>query len=427
VRHLTCGGGKAYFAAPEGPTNWGVYEYEPARRKSRLLQGGLRYPPQELLFWQNKLFFSVPGASLWVCDGAKAVELQSVKQPRKAAAQFTPFGNALYFVSPPSGKEKRGGELWKTDGTRAGTTKVRGDLWMLLGGSAHWQTDMAHAQSLQASLGKLFFVTCETDRQGKPELETFALWVSDGTAKGTIQLATKRPAVLAIDNGNAPRGSFLGVAFKGKLYFSADNKLWESDGTPAGTRESALRIRSPNYFAFFQGRLLLSGWHARGRRQKGGAQLILTDGTTAGTRSFSASVNELRQITVIDDKRFCFVGNDGLKGDELWVSDGTAANTRLVRECRPGPAGGVIDNLIRLKGQVYFTAGDEPHGYELWRTDGSAEKTQVADLLPGPEGSLCGQLRAADGKLYFYTTAIVKGRQLWCCDPERPQLTFRRP
>ncbi len=424
ARHLTCGGGRVYLAAPAGPADWGVYEHDPSSGTTRLLQGGLREPPHELGYWEGKLLFSVPGASLWAWDGTQARELQKVRS-RKAAAQFTPFGGAVYFVSPPGGKGARGGELWRTDGTPAGTVKVKDGLGMLLGGNTAWQTDVPHAQSLLAALDRLFFVTCETDPQGKPLRETFALWTSDGTAGGIRKLLSREPAVVAVDHGNSPRGSFLGRAHGDRLYFRVGDRLWESDGTETGTRESPLGIRSPSNLSRFQGRLVLSG--QRSVKGRGRIELIFTDGSPGGTRNFEVGVRSLRQITAVGDRKLFFAGEGDGTGEELWVSDGSPEQTRLVRELHPGAYGGMLDNLVDLDGQLYFTAGDGAHGMELWRSDGTADGTRLADLLPGPAGSLPGQLRVAGGKLHFATAAAVKGRQLWSHDPARPQLTFEKP
>jgi ELWxxDGT repeat protein len=428
VRHLVCGAGKDYFAAPDGLENWGVYEHEFESGATRLLMGGFRSSPHELILVEDMLYFSVPGDSVWVWDGEKARQLLERRSGGgRAAAQFTPFDGVLYFVSPPERKKGQGGELWKTDGTKDGTVKVKDDLWMLLGGNKGWQSDVAHAQSMRAALGKLFFATCEVDSTGRPDNGTFSLWASDGSEEGTTRLVTARLDVVAVDNSNSPRGSYLGVEFQGKLYFSANKKLWESDGTVAGTRVSPLGIRSPNNLSLFKDRLLLSGQRSSVKSRKRGLQLISTDGSSKGTMNFNPGVKSLRQITTMDDSRFLFIADDGIHGNELWVSDGSSENTRMVRDLNPGPYGGLIDNLICLKGRLYFSASEGVYGNEIWRTNGSSTGTEVFDLVPGSAGCLPEQLRVSDGKLHFYTTAISKGRQLWRFDPLRHKTSFKRP
>ncbi len=424
ARHLTCGGGKAYYAAPDGLHAWGVFQHDFDRETTRRIIGPLAKPPQELLLHKGALYCSTPGCSLWIWDGQEPRELLRFKA-RKAPAQFTPFADAIYFVTPPSHRGAEGGELWKTDGTKAGTGVVKAGLGTLLGGSAAWQSDEGYAQSLQVALGQLFFVTCQADSRGKPLPGSWALWCSDGTPAGTHKLLTKQLSVTAVDNGNSPRGSYLGIEHVGKLYFSADQKLWESDGTVAGTRESPLGVRSPNNFALFQRGLLMSGRLDQSNSRRGRTHLILVDGDSAQVRSFDPGLQRLHQITVVGD-RFFFVGNDAQHGGELWVSQGSRESTQLVREIQPGPAGAVIDNLIGLNGTLYFTASGDECGNELWRSDDEVG-ARVVDRVPGPTGSLPVQLRVADDRLYFHTTAIIDGRQLWRHDSADPGAIGPRP
>jgi ELWxxDGT repeat protein len=186
------------------------------------------------------------------------------------------------------------------------------------------------------------------------------------------------------------------------------------------TRESPLNIRTPNNFSRFGNMLLLSGRPGRGKRAR--LQIFLTNGTPQATHSFSPGVNRLHQITTVGEQRFFFVANDGSHGDELWISEGSPADTRVVRELNPGTHGGIVGNLVALGDELYFTASDPKHGTELWRSDG----TTIADLVPGPAGSIPGHLQAADGRLYFSTTAITRDRQLWQLDPARAADAFKQ-
>jgi ELWxxDGT repeat protein len=77
---------------------------------------------------------------------------------------------------------------------------------------------------------------------------------------------------------------------------------------------------------------------------------------------------------------------------------------------------------VVLNGITYFTAIDEAHGRELWRSDGTPAGTVlVKDLLSGQEGSGPKELVVMGGHLYF--TAInwinrhgVRIRSLWKSD-----------
>ncbi len=115
-------------------------------------------------------------------------------------------GGTFYFVYQ---ELEHGIELWKSDGTAEGTGIVR---------------DLVPGEegSLPSRLWRVgdrlvFFA-------GYARTYGFALWSTDGTAEGTVLLE---------DGTNPCQGS---TVVDGQLYFLAHDALWQSDGTPAGTR-----------------------------------------------------------------------------------------------------------------------------------------------------------------------------------------------
>ncbi|MFH1807650.1 MAG: hypothetical protein ABIJ09_02805 [Pseudomonadota bacterium] len=103
-------------------------------------------------------------------------------------------------------------------------------------------------------------------------------------------------------------------------------------------------------------------------------------------------------------------------GRELWVSDGTEAGTRLVRDICPGAVGSWPYGFAVHRGIAYFLADDCEHGRELWRSDGSTAGTfMLGDFTAGPEA---GDLSSAVGfgdRVYFTHTSWM-GRELWTSD-----------
>ena len=84
----------------------------------------------------------------------------------------------------------------------------------------------------------------------------------------------------------------------------------------------------------------------------------------------------------------------------------------LVRDLAPGSHDSRLHNLTAAGGTLYFGATDEIHGYELWRSDGTAAGTTlVQDIQPGPTPSNPDQLTAADGVLYFTANDGEHGRE----------------
>jgi ELWxxDGT repeat protein len=125
--------------------------------------------------------------------------------------QLTAVGDALYFSATDAGG---GRELWKTDGTAAGTVRVA-DVW--LGPNGSNPSIVMHAN------GMLYFLA------GDP-VAGRELWRSDGTAAGTIRVADLTP-------GPAGTVIYSTAVVDDTLYFSAtglagDHALWKLDLTP---------------------------------------------------------------------------------------------------------------------------------------------------------------------------------------------------
>lgn len=65
-----------------------------------------------------------------------------------------------------------------------------------------------------------------------------------------------------------------------------------------------------------------------------------------------------------------FEADDGTHGREPWLSDGTAAGTRLAADINPGPASSDPKALVTAGGRVFLVARDDARGYELWALNG---------------------------------------------------------
>lgn len=87
-------------------------------------------------------------------------------------------------------------------------------------------------------------------------------------------------------------------------------------------------------------------------------------------------------ITPVGNKIF-FTVHTPTEGKELWISDGTANGTKLVKDINPGLGSSFIENITAAGTNVYFSANDGVNGQELWVSDGTANGTEmVADLTP---------------------------------------------
>lgn len=103
-------------------------------------------------------------------------------------------------------------------------------------------------------------------------------------------------------------------------------------------------------------------------------------------------------------------------GHEIWVSDGTSANTTLLKDINKGEGDGFSGILNAksaiLNNELYFFATDEEYGTELWKTDGTTDGTvRVTNSL---DNDSYDALTAAGNYLFF----LQKGDylQVWKCD-----------
>jgi ELWxxDGT repeat protein len=68
--------------------------------------------------------------------------------------------------------------------------------------------------------------------------------------------------------------------------------------------------------------------------------------------------------------RFYFAVDDGVHGNEVWVTDGTPAGTHLAADVNPGPAGSDPAALADVGGVLYFAATNPVAGREVWKIAG---------------------------------------------------------
>ncbi len=140
-------------------------------------------------------------------------------------------------------------------------------------------------------------------------------------------------------------------------------------------------------------------------------ELWVSDGTAAGTHMVKDILTTPADyapywpggLTAINGLLY-FSATDGVHGYEPWISDGTEAGTHMIKDIEP--AAGVFGSdpvgYTELNGIVYFNAKTRLYGEELWRTDGTDAGTyQVADLTPGSGSSFPEYMVAFKNKLYF--------------------------
>lgn len=72
-----------------------------------------------------------------------------------------------------------------------------------------------------------------------------------------------------------------------------------------------------------------------------------------------------------------FAASNEAAGEELWVTDGTVAGTKMVKDINPGSGSSDINWLTRFNDKVVFAANNGENGMELWISDGTEEGTYM--------------------------------------------------
>ena len=111
-----------------------------------------------------------------------------------------------------------------------------------------------------------------------------------------------------------------------------------------------------------------------------------------------------------------FVATSPTTGTELWLTDGTAANTRAI-DLRPGSNGSTPQSVIVANDHLWFSAEGPSGGRELWSSDGTLQgTTQVADIRSGIASSNPTELCFTGGKLFCFADDGVHGLELFVSD-----------
>lgn len=363
----------------------------------------------------NIYFFSQETGStnflLWcVRDGAAAEQLAVL-----------PYSLLFYYagIPLPDGKllfpghdDDHGFELWVTDGTTAGTSRVKD---INPGTSTSFGSPFPAFQGFDFN-GKAYFLA--NDGTNGPQL-----WTSDGTEAGTVQFATINPANTSgavtmlwsknddkfIVTGNTgllgSDGTIAGTsvihtgeyawahipglnyhtADNGYMYFSAlensDWKLYRTMGTQASTQlviEDVVPNQGYPYMTELNG--MLYTFTMNGDQN---TQLVRIDPSThtaTVVRTFlpgsQQSMNGIANFYGFrnDGQYFYFMGRADESALQYWRSDGTEAGTVMITGFTPdvinGGPNGVDGNMIVFNGQLVFSGNDATVGAELWTAQG---------------------------------------------------------
>jgi ELWxxDGT repeat protein len=326
-------------------------------------------------------------------------------------SHITAFNGSIYFSAEDG---VNGRELWKSDGTAAGTAMVKD-----IRAGQYGSIDLSYFSNFEIVNNMLYFAAWNGLQGYYHEL-----WKTDGTSSGTVPVKKNNTTNTCIYPHNL-------IEYNGNLYCSASNgqndgyELYKSDGSDAGTvllkdiRPGGYSS-DPSKFKVANNLLFFTAYD-----DINGSELWKTDGTSAGTqmiKDIQAGINgAISAIGGIQNQFISFNNNlffsayNNINGTELWKSDGTADGTVLVKDIFSGTANGDPKSLTEMGGKLYFSGGDlfdQIVGTELWQSNGTAAGTvMLKDICPGKCGSKPIFLYSFNNTLFFQASG-----ELWKFD-----------
>lgn len=295
-------------------------------------------------------------------------------------------GGVVFFAADDG---EHGLELWRTNGTSSGTILVKDINTGNSGSSANEMLDLN---------GTLYFAADGHDASGN-SVGT-ELWRSDGTSEGT--------SLLMDINGSGSSSPSNLIRFNDTqfLFAAADatsgTELWISDGTPENTERlkdiySGSGSSNPSGFTRLGS---TSTFLFTATNGSDGYELWKTDGTPSGTQMVeninsggSSNPSHLFPITFSGTDYVLFAADDSTNSVELWISNGDAAGTDILKNINTSGGGSSVPKnfaAMSVGGTLYayFTATTPSEGAELWRTDGTTGgTTRVVDIRAGSPGA----------------------------------------
>lgn len=252
-----------------------------------------------------------------------------------------------------------------------------------------------------------------------PPPPTFYFFAEFGNGRGIYKSnGTEAGTEFVVDpNGGTGAGLEQLTPFKNGFLFSASTTTegtepWFTDGTEAGT--NIVRDIVPDAGRSFPNNYAVLGDRAffTAEESATGVELYVTDGSEGGTVLFAdlnpdASSSFPSRLTPVGDQLF-FIASTPDEGSELWRTDGTMGGTRLVKDINDGPGNSILAPLKGLDGKLLFSVGSRPS--DLWISDGTEAGTieLTEGIISRPDS-----VEIFEGLAYFARGDGAGGFDLW--------------
>jgi ELWxxDGT repeat protein len=269
--------------------------------------------------------------------------------------QLTNVDGTVYFFTDPGLTRRHA--LWKTDGTEAGTVMVKDSII---------STPVAGRLMVQGVSHDTMYYTVNTNVQADTTTE---LWiVKNGSAPVLVTLLTSK-MVNQFSNGEPRKYAMAGSKLFFQMYTEHGYELWVSDGTAAGTHEVADLFPGENSgiknggtsdvpMLGYNGKIYFQGLTA----YNGVKGLYSSDGNTIDLVKEGDDFDP-SSFTVFNNTLY-FYAESAASGTGLWKTNGTNAGTVNVTNT------GFNGDAVIFKGNMYYNVGNTT--YKLDGTTGNS-------------------------------------------------------
>lgn len=331
IESLTVSGGKLFFVADDNAYGRELWVSDGTEAGTHMVidlaQGNNSSSPYSLVDANGMLFFvDDEYGYLWKSDGT--LEGTMLVSDINPGSDLIAAGDKVYFVNYD---RNFGSELWVSNGTYAGTKMVND---INPGGGSGVRNNPFKAKAV----GDVLFFAANDGATG------LELWKTDGSEAGTKIVMDLNGADDGLDINRQNFFAANGLLYFMAYNANNELELWSTDGTADKTMALTSLLQSGgtvNYgagFEFYKGELFFSATNG-----VDGAELWKID-SVSGNAVMLKNINQAgdsspRGFSVFNDILF-FTANDGDHGRELWKSNGTEAGTEMVKDVASGEASG---------------------------------------------------------------------------------------
>lgn len=392
---------KVYFLAQQNYSGYQIWETDGTSAGTVKRQDiNSNYSIDEFAIVGNKIFY-YQNKELWAFDtGSNNLSLLKTFE-YSGNVKLYPYNNQLIFAANDgiSGKE-----IWKSDGTVAGTSLVK-DIAPNSGSSISNDFKM-----LTLNNGKFYFMA--------NTVTGYVLYESDGTTAGTNPL-------LPMQNSPQLEGASGGdyFVFTGFSSTNGGFEPWVSDGTVAGTKilkdiyPGTTSSMSINQKFLKVGNKIYFDSTANGINPGYGNYIWETDGTENGTVLFNTPTNNMLYGKSSEGQYLILTKPN--EGNRFWITNGNAAQTFEMSALGMTAVNGVVD----FNSKLYLAGSSPKNGMELYSLAPSAQSAVLASDISRYESSSPHSYELLNNDLIFIATDRESNSQFYKRNKTNQQIT----